>query len=282
MGTVFENAAHAQQIQILQVQKNKLSEQLTSHKAKITSLEALVAQAEQREQQRAQTLLCINRIWSQLNDDVATLAERAAADAGGDQEPATDADDAGDDGPDVAAHDALKGIADPFLRRLLAAADEATVEAAADDAKAATDDPSDVERALHARAAATLAALSKVLRLLQLRAGYQASLAAAIAAAPADAELKAENARLAASAAAAAARADAAAARRLALEAALRQAEDRLFESEETMKRIKNDLADREYELQAAQKKAQRAKEEAARLKQQLAASGGGGGGGGL
>lgn len=131
---------------------------------------ALEARLEQHEQQRAEytnTLSCINRLWTALNDDVVALIQRALPD-----EAAT--------APAAPITNGLEGKdTDPFLHALLHPAkhdpDDAQLAKLANDAHAHDRDAtlmySDVEVALRARTDATNAALARLLHALQARDG---------------------------------------------------------------------------------------------------------------
>lgn len=131
---------------------------------------ALEARLEQHEQQRTDytnTLSCINRLWTALNDDVASLIQRALPDDASDATaPTTNGVQAAD-------------TADPFLHALLHNASDAHTDPQlaklANDAHAHERDAasvySDVESALRARTAATNAALARLLQALQAKDG---------------------------------------------------------------------------------------------------------------
>ncbi|KAF8059995.1 HUB2 [Scenedesmus sp. PABB004] len=292
MAKVLVEKAQAQQVQVLQFQNTKLSEQLAALKEQIAALDGSVTKHEEQRKAYADTLLCVNRAWEQLNADVALLLERAGAagpgGAGG--PPAGDAAAAAAAAADGAAPppSAAAGWegADPFLERLLAGQPAPAVGKAVKKAVAGyAGELSDVEAALHARAAATQAALGRLLDALRVAAADADARAAALRGAAPDAALSAANAALADEAARLRGQLDAAAALQRATAAQLAQAEDRAFAAEENLKSIKNDLADKEYALQAAQRKLQCAKQQqqqqaAAAPSGGATASGGGAGGG--
>ena len=66
-----------QKLTVLRHQNKQLAEQLKSQQAKIRELEDAAAKFDEAKQTYGETLLCVNRLWSQLSADVADMAQRA-------------------------------------------------------------------------------------------------------------------------------------------------------------------------------------------------------------
>lgn len=164
-------ADHEQSIQILKHQNTKLCEQLSSKKEQIQALEANVQKYEEEKKKFADTLLCVNRIWQQFNSDVQTLCVRNRGGAPDSAGPA----DAADPPAAAAAGDAeaeddplVWDSFDPFLARLLQGDAASSSRELKKHTQTYVNELSDVERALHARAAAGMEALGKLLDGMQV------------------------------------------------------------------------------------------------------------------
>ena len=229
----LQEQAVEQKIQALRFQNVKLSEQLENYKQQISGLEATISKHESASKERADTLMCINRIWDELNKDITYLCQRSGL---GDAAAAGTGDSGEAPG--------LEGISDPYLRRLLSGEPQAVKKVQANH-KSLLEDFSESEKVLVERSNTTKEALSKVLAHLQQLppCSIQSN------------DDPAEHLQQ---------QLDAAKALQRSTEALLKQADDRLYEAEENMKQVKNDLADKEYEMQALQRKLMRAKQDAA------------------
>jgi hypothetical protein len=62
---------------LLQFQNQKLSAQLEVQRKEITELESKVEELKKKEGDYADTLLCVNRLWNQLQSDIQLLCTRA-------------------------------------------------------------------------------------------------------------------------------------------------------------------------------------------------------------
>lgn len=265
---ILVEQATEQNIQILQFRNQKLSEQLASLKEQIKNLEGSVSKHDEEKKQYADTMLCVGRIWNQLNADVQSLCVRCA---GSTANPAVKQEDAGagaatkteeqEEEEELEAWEAF----DPYLRRLLAnneavtAADRKSIKRSVQDYQ---HELSDVEQTLHQQATASLQALSQLLQQLQQRTEAANQQLERLRQLPADEALKKANQQLQDEADSLRQQLDAAQALQRATQARIKQCEDKAFEAVENLKSIKNDLADKEYALQAAQRKLQRLKQQ--------------------
>jgi hypothetical protein len=89
----------------------QLKAQLEVQKQKISDLEAKVEEQHKQEVDYQDTLLCVDRLWSQLNSDIAHIANRATG--WQDPEPGSNGGDVGE--PSTSD----RPPADPFLEALL-------------------------------------------------------------------------------------------------------------------------------------------------------------------
>jgi E3 ubiquitin-protein ligase BRE1 len=286
---ILVEKAKEQNIQILQFQNQKLSEQLANLKQQISTLDGSVSKYEEEKKRYADTLLCVSRIWDQLNADVRDLCSRCTSDgsaaaaataAGSADDPAAAAAIAEDAAATAAAAAAAEGDAatdadedqqpdwedfDPYLKRLLAragdaaAAQQKTIKRNVQDYQ---QELSEVEQRLHVRARGSQAALTKLLALLQARNAAAAEELAKLRALAPDAALQQANEQLQGQLVELQQQLDAAHALQRSTQALLKQSEDQAFEAGENLKSIRNDLADKEYALQAAQRKLQRMKQQ--------------------
>jgi len=173
---ILVEKAKEQNIQILQFQNQKLSEQLANLKNQISVLDGSVFKFEEQKKQYADTLLCVNRIWEQLIADVRSMCARCSSTSSSNQQAdpaaaaAAAATSSGSAPADTAADDNAEDQGngdcepwqrfDPFLRRLLSNCDAEAAAAALKTIKRNSQDYqadlSEVEQALHARSAASL------------------------------------------------------------------------------------------------------------------------------
>jgi hypothetical protein len=273
---ILVEKAKEQNIQILQFQNQKLSEQLANLKQQISTLDGSVSKYEEEKKRYADTLLCVSRIWDQLNADVRDLCSRCST---GSSTPAA-ADDpagAGTEGAAAAASAADDAAAaadeeqpdwedfDPYLKRLLARSGDAAAaqqKAVKRNVQDYQQELSEVEQRLHARSRASQAALTKLLELLQARNAAAGEELARLRALVPDAAVQQANEQLQRQVVELQQQLDAAQALQRTTQALLKQSEDQAFEAVENLKSIRNDLADKEYALQAAQRKLQRMKQQ--------------------
>ncbi|KAL4423868.1 hypothetical protein ABPG75_001169 [Micractinium tetrahymenae] len=134
----------------------KLSAQCGAQRKQINELEKRLEEVAAKEEARQETLLCVNRLWEELNASIGFIQYRASgrlAEAQQENTEATDAD--------------LLRKANPFLAKLLAThlAGDKTAEGIAEDF--ADEDTSDIEQALRKRMHATLEAATAVLQLVE-------------------------------------------------------------------------------------------------------------------
>lgn len=144
----------------------------------VVDLEAKVDEAEKRQNAYEETLACVDRLWSQLNQDVVFLAARACA---GDCAAPNYTAAAPAPEPCKAGNGAAEPE-DPFLERLLRG-EARTAAFVRGQAEEIRDNSTDVESALAARAAGTSAALASLVDAIDA-ARLRAAEAAAHAAQP--------------------------------------------------------------------------------------------------
>lgn len=242
MSAILEQQHQEQKIQVLDFKNKKLCEQLESQKQQISTLDKSVADYHLSKQQYNETLLCINRIWEQLQSNINLMCRSlSGVDSAQSEVSTSDAD-------------ALDNIGDPFLKRLLCS-DPSALKAVHDAQKEQIEDMSDIEKVLQQRAETTLSALSEVLQLIRERTAYNQQLLDRIAGADGHEALKEENARLRQESENFHKQLDGARAAQLSAQALLKQTDDRLFETQETIKQLKNELADKDYEMDILQRK---------------------------
>jgi hypothetical protein len=161
----------AKQLTAVQAQKDKLVLQLEEKRRENAELEERLAGLEESQADYAHTLLCVRRLWDQLDADVVALvtdAELLLDDGAG---------PAGAEGSLDSARLATVKARDPFLGALLqAAADPAAINAAAAATADISCELSDVEAALHERSRASQKALASLLHIM--RQGLQRRIAA--------------------------------------------------------------------------------------------------------
>jgi hypothetical protein len=222
---ILVESARNQDIKVLRQKNSFLSEQLSALKAQISGLEGSISKYEEDKKTYADTLLCINCIWQQLNADVASLCARVgaaepaaaaaaaaavAAAAGGAPEDAAAAAAAvvagasGGDGGDASQQPQQEqedlemawDSYDPFLARLLQGDAASSAKAIKKHAREYVADLSTAEQALHVRAAASLAALSSLLGAIEARNAAAAVQHEQMRALSADEALKGANQQL--------------------------------------------------------------------------------------
>lgn len=242
---ILAEKAKEQNIQILQFRNQKLSEQLKNLKQQLKTLDGNVSKHEEFKKQYSDTLLIVNRLWDQLNLDICSLSARCSGQPAEDlPAPAADLPDSWED-------------FDPYLRRLLNG-DASSQKQIKRNVQDYQQDLSEVEQALHARATASLLALSGLLDLIQRRQQTADAEVEALRQASSDDALRQANGQLQDEVSSLQQQLNAAQALQRSTQLLLKQAQDRAFEAAENLKSIKNELADTEYELSAAQRKLQR------------------------
>lgn len=242
---------------VLTHQNKRLAVQLESLRHNNKVLEDRVQQYDAKEEEYSQTLLCVNRLWTQLNSDITHLVSVAT---GGPPLGAVNG------GPSpallgsrtVSGSCSHAGIKDPFLQRLLHL-DLSSAKPFLDKQKALHAESSELEDILIERAHSTKAALSSLLQHIQDARTTQDALSLQLtsncgsctseaASVQSHKKLVEESAslrqQLSASHAAARSTAE-----------QLRLADDRLLETKERVKALQNELADREQELSTMQTK---------------------------
>lgn len=276
-------ADHEQSIQILKHQNTKLCEQLATKKEQIEALEGSVQKYEEEKKRFADTLLCVNRLWTQFTGDIQTLAKRNAAGAAPAAAAPPGAADASPNAASLAAAAAQAAAAlaageqaaaaaaasdpdaeldplvwdsfDPFLARLLQADAASSNRLLKKHTQAYLSELSTVEEALHARAAAGLEALASLLDAIEARGKAAAEQQEQLRQLSPDEALTAANQQLQEQVAQLQDQLKLATALQRQTNALLKQAEDRAFEATDNLKSIRNDLADKEFALQTAQRK---------------------------
>ena len=149
-----------QRIQMLTNQNNKLSAQLEVQRKEIATLEAKVSQMENKQLDYEQTLSCVDRLWTQLNDDILFLARRSALEEENNDKPST----SGQEHHTSNGQQGVEGVSDPFLLRLVHN-DCAAAKVVAAKVKELTEDATEVETALLRRSETTKACLAHLLDL---------------------------------------------------------------------------------------------------------------------
>mmetsp|Transcript_30041 Transcript_30041/g.77666 ORF Transcript_30041/g.77666 Transcript_30041/m.77666 type:complete len:848 (-) Transcript_30041:135-2678(-) len=139
---------------LLQFKNQKLREQVEVQKREKVLLEETVQALQGKQSQYETNLLCVNRLWTELNRDIAVLASRI--------DPSISAVPLEDGSSAEDGAKALAGLTDPFLQRLVLDNPGAEKKAAKLLAEASTE-LDDVEARLTQRCENTKSALSKVL-----------------------------------------------------------------------------------------------------------------------
>ncbi|PRW61074.1 E3 ubiquitin- ligase BRE1-like 2 [Chlorella sorokiniana] len=145
-------------LDLLLDRNSKLTAQCDVQRKQINQLEKRLEELAAKEEERHETLLCVNRLWEELNASIGFIQYRATgrpAEAQQENTEATDAD--------------LLRKANPFLAKLLSThlAGDKEAQGIADDF---ADDASEVEEALRQRMSATLEAATAVLQLVEAQA----------------------------------------------------------------------------------------------------------------
>lgn len=163
--------ADGQRLQMLADQNSKLSAQLEVQRKENYDLEAKVSNLQSKQIDYEQTLSCVDRLWTQLNDDITFMARRAGFVEDGDSaSSASGQDHLTGNG---ISNTAMQDIEDPFLRRLVRA-DSAAATIVSAKSKELREDSTDVEAVLMQRSAATKKCLAQ---LLEKQVQHQQSLA---------------------------------------------------------------------------------------------------------
>lgn len=237
----MESKNTEQRLKVLTHQNQQLAVQLEEKRKASKALEDKVAAYEQKEQQHEQTLLCVNRVWSQLTSAISHLCSSLAGHA--------------DLRPPATAPSGAAAVRDPFLQRLIS--DSTLTKPFVDSQKRLDAELTDVEQALQERARECkdgLAAVLDAMRTIHSRQEEHSSKLrdAAGASAP---QLQADNVRLVLEATALRRELDALRAQHTCASDELHLAEDRRVEAEERIRKLQNELADTEQELTNVQKK---------------------------
>jgi chromosome segregation ATPase len=250
--------------------KNKFKAQLDVAKAQLAEKQQELDARKQQDVERAESYLCINRLWEQLNDRLQHLATRL--DVQIIQKELGDADV-------TVVATAAQAISDPYLTRLLLG-DPASFKAVKKAHSSLQQGLSDAERELSERSTATTDAFARVLEVVQQQTRYSSSLATQIASSAADATLKQENQRLAADLVRLQQQLDGSHAKALSASQLLKGRENQLTVVQQQYKQADADLADKnsQYDLlrcklQELQQKVTKAEAEAAIAKAEAAAA---------
>ncbi|GIL57188.1 hypothetical protein Vafri_12491 [Volvox africanus] len=243
----MDSKSTEQKLKVLTHQNQQLAVQLEEKRKASKALEDKVAAYEQKEQEYEQTLLCVNRLWSQFTTAISHLCSSLAGHV--------------DLRPPATPQGAV-AMRDPFLQRLVS--DSAQAKPFVDFQKRVDVELTDVEHALQERARGCKDALAAVLDAVRNIHARQEDLSAKmcdVASAPASSAsgvqqlLQAENVRLGSEAAALRRELDTVRAQQTCASEELRLAEDRRIEAEERIRQLQNELADTEQELSNVQKK---------------------------
>mmetsp|Transcript_20506 Transcript_20506/g.56859 ORF Transcript_20506/g.56859 Transcript_20506/m.56859 type:complete len:850 (+) Transcript_20506:389-2938(+) len=138
---------------ILQYKNQKLREQVEVHKREKAALEERIAALQGKQSSYEDNLLCINRLWGELNRGIAILASRA--------DPAVSAVPGPRD--DDLDSKALASAPDPFLQRLVRGTSWAEKQYQESLQNSADGTSNNLERDIRMKCQATKAALCKVL-----------------------------------------------------------------------------------------------------------------------
>lgn len=220
-------------VTMLKYQNQKLSQQVEMHRKEISNLEQEVHTQKQKQVAYEDTLLCINRLWEQLNNDIVFMSRRAK---GWPAEPAKAAAEGG-------------GLGDPFLDKLLKGSANliAAVAAKQDDLK---EYASEIEIALGGKATSTKEALAVLLGIIQSEQERNDRLAGQLAnGAPDAAAMAAELARLQSECQALRNETDSQKALNRSLEEEMDHLEARHLRDEDNIKSLTNELADKAEEV---------------------------------
>lgn len=230
--------------QILGFQYPKLLAEL-QEKARVTkALHERVQAFESKQEDYAQTLLCVDRIWRQLNTDVRHMAVLAAAGAPGPEDT--------DDAPSTS--EPLSRVADPFLEALLRS-DSGAVKAVQDQLKGVQARQNQVELVLQQRASITKERLTRLLHLVQTLRASEEQLTSQLASGSTDEVLKQQCLKITAEHAALQKQLTSMGAAHRSAQEAAQFAQAREQEAKEKIKSLHREVADLEVALANANRK---------------------------
>jgi E3 ubiquitin-protein ligase BRE1 len=240
-----------QKLKLLQFQNQNLSAQLETQRKELNNLQEKISGYEGKQDDYAQSLLCVNRLWEQLNQDILFLSTRATGEAAALAPSAL--------APEQPTESNGTGsISDPYLQQLL----KVKVSTAPGSEDLVTDKHASVqsqltatERLLVARSTQTKATLANLLASIQQQKEHSDALAAALQSSSADDALKAELLALRGAKTNLAVELDATVARCRVAEEELQQQKDRHVEILHKLQKLQNELADKEEESTIIQKK---------------------------
>jgi len=149
--------------QMLLYQNTTLAAQLEVQRKQLGGLEAKVEEAEKKQAAYEETLACVDRMWTQLNQDLAFLTQRAREGAGAAAAPDSPPPAAAAAPPCRAGNGQAAAVEDLFLERLLRGGNEKAAALVRAKAAEIRDESTDVEAALAARAKGTRAVLAGLL-----------------------------------------------------------------------------------------------------------------------
>lgn len=236
---------------LLGFQNSKLQAQLEEKRREHRLLQDKLASFEGKEQEYARTLLCVNRLWTELSQDLQHLCTTAAL-------PLVP-DDSGDRNGGVGPAATLPAsITDPFLRCLLAGADARSIKEVADACKQMERDQCDVEQRLTARANSTKEHLARLLQhvgRMQQQEQQQQQQEVKQEQQQAPEQQHHQHQQQAVTISRLQAQVNKQVAQHRTLTAQLQASDDRWLEGQELIKKLQNELADAEQELSNAQRK---------------------------
>ena len=149
--------------QMLLYQNTTLAAQLEVQRKQLGGLEAKVEEAEKKQAAYEETLACVDRMWTQLNADLAFMTARAREGAGAAPAPGSPPPAPAAAPPCRAGNGTAAAVGDLFLERLLRGGGEKAAALVRAKAAEVRDESTDVEAALAARAAGTRAVLAGLL-----------------------------------------------------------------------------------------------------------------------
>ncbi|KAL4539309.1 hypothetical protein Ndes2526B_g02444 [Nannochloris sp. 'desiccata'] len=144
------NKPPSKRLDLLKDRNSKLSAQVSVQRQEINRLQRTLGDLQDKEEERQETVLCVNRLWEELNGSISFLSFRATGNL---SQNDTEADENRDS--------ELLEQANPFLAKLLSSCLGGD-RLAASTAKSLVEDLSEIETALRKRMSATLEAAARV------------------------------------------------------------------------------------------------------------------------
>lgn len=237
----MEAASEQQRLQVLTHQNQRLAVQLEEKRRETRQLESKVSDYESKESEYEATLLCVNRLWEQLQNDVRHLCTEACASVG--------------------AAETIKqelkqpAVADPFLARLLRGASTSASKAVVEGQRELEGMRTELEDTLVERASSTQEALGHVLDCIRQLHVQRMAWAQQRSDQSDDDALKEEHAKMSAEATSLRQQLSHSCAESRTAKEKIKLSEDRVLETEQRIKQIENELADKEQQLSSLQRK---------------------------